>query len=240
MRPIIVSSLLMLLALAARAEEAPGLEIAPDGGFAPRGSAFRVAFHLAEMNPVPPPAQAAPRVLAGPGQLSPANEWSSAQGATARLELCLVKRQRILGEELLAAARVRFTNPSARPFTATLAVSLAPGGAVYALAFERHAFFIEGQPVLVADTPSRGAILADAPFAPRPLTPQDQAHVESVKGECRGEMLFDLTLAPGQTQTLGFICPLQSANGSDLGLDFYRTLSVEELFTEAAKQAAPR
>ena len=56
MRRIVVSGLLMLLALVARAEDGPGLEIAPDGGFAPRGGEFRVAFHLAEMNPIPHPA----------------------------------------------------------------------------------------------------------------------------------------------------------------------------------------
>ena len=52
-------------------------------------------------------------------------------------------------------------------------------------------------------------------------------------------MLYDLTFAPGQTQTLGFICPLPAAHESDAGLDFYRALSVEDLFAEAQKQCAP-
>ena len=156
------------------------------------------------------------------------------------LELCLVNHQRILGEELLAAVRLRLSNPSRQPCTMTLAVTLTPGGMIRALAFEKHAFFIEGRPVLIADTPSRGAILAESPFAPRPLSPQDRAHVESAKGECRGEMIFTLTLAPGQTQTLGFICPLHPADGNEEGLEFYRTLAVEELFAEAEKLRLPR
>ncbi|MEI9895473.1 MAG: hypothetical protein WDN28_16680 [Chthoniobacter sp.] len=144
------------------------------------------------------------------------------------------------GDAVLAVARLRVTNPTGQIFKTSLAVAIAPEGAIHALAFEKHAFFIEGRPVFIADTPSRGAILAESPFAARPLTPQDQAHVESAKGECRGEMLFDLVLAPGQTQFLGFICPLRLAKGSEFQPEFYRTLSFDKLFTEAEKQAAEK
>ncbi len=105
---------------------------------------------------------------------------------------------------------------------------------VRALAFERHAFFLEGAPVLVADAPSRGAILAESALAPRPLTPQDTAHVTSTLGQCRGEMLYDVALAPGQSQTFGWLCP----SGATVDLDFCRALVVEELFAEAARSAS--
>ena len=140
----------------------------------------------------------------------------------------------------LAAARLWVSNPTSRPFQTTLAVVIAPQIAIPALTFDRHSFRIEGRVVLVADTPSRGAILADSPFAPRPLAPQNQAHVESAKGECRGEMIFDLTLQPGQTQTLGFLCPVKLPDGKEPDLDFYRAFSVEELFAEAEKDKAGR
>ena len=161
-------------------------------------------------------------------------EWPGRDSAN--VDLCLVNHQAVLSQEVLAAARMRLTNTSAKPFTVTLAVMLAPEKAIHALAFEKQAFSIAGRNVLIADTPSRGAILADSPFAPRALTPQERAHVESVSGECRGEMIYDLTLAPGQTQTLGFICPLGFLDGSDPGPDFYRALAVDDLFTEAEKQ----
>ena len=166
--------------------------------------------------------------------------WSNEHGTFARLEICGVDHASGIDKERLVAARLHLTNPADQLFHTTLSVVLSPAGAIHALSFERHAFFVEGKPVLVADTPSRGAILAESPFAPRPLTPQDQAHVESTKGECRGEMMYDLALAPGQTQTLAFICPVRLPGGKEPDLDFYRGLSVDELFAQAAKEAAAR
>jgi hypothetical protein len=89
----------------------------------------------------------------------------------------------------------------------------------------------------VAVTPSRGAILADAAFAARPLSPEQQAHVESAEGQCRGEMVYDLTLNPGQTQTLGFLVPVHVPKGENPDLDFYRAIPVEEIFEQAKKEA---
>jgi hypothetical protein len=153
----------------------------------------------------------------------------------ARLDLCLVSRPLGLKEVTFLAARVRLTNATDRPLTTALALALVPAEReVRALAFERHAFFLEGQPVLVADTPSRGAILAESALAPRPLTPQDTAHVTSLVGQCRGEMLYDVALAPGQTQTLGWLCP----SGAAVDLEYCRALAIEELFAESAKAAS--
>ena len=41
----------------------------------------------------------------------------------------------------------------------------------------------------------------------------------------------------GQTLTLGFLSPLHLPKGEDPDLDFYRNLSVEDLFTQAEKEA---
>ena len=51
MRRFIASALLIGLAMTARALDAPELEVAPEGGFHPRGSDFRVTFHFADMQP---------------------------------------------------------------------------------------------------------------------------------------------------------------------------------------------
>jgi hypothetical protein len=166
--------------------------------------------------------------------------WFGAQGAKAQLEMCWLKRPIGLSECTLAVARLRLTNPSDQPFSTALSVRVAPQTEIHALAFDRQAFFIEGRPVLVADTPSRGAILADSPFAPRPLSPQEQAHVESAKGECRGEMVYDILLQPGQSQILDFIVPVHLPSGVEPDLDYYRALSVEELFEQAKKDAAAK
>ncbi|MHC4435331.1 MAG: hypothetical protein ACYTBS_26155, partial [Planctomycetota bacterium] len=84
----------------------------------------------------------------------------------------------------------------------------------------------------------------------------------SPSGDCSGAMSFDLTLSPGRSRTLGFICPVlpgrravghkwdgvsdwaqfdlaelnPSSGGSlqpDPGLDYYRGLDISELFAEA-------
>jgi hypothetical protein len=239
MRRLFVGCALVCFALVARAEE-PALELDPEGGFAPRGQEYSIAFHFAEMKTGDRGAHDVPASLNGATVLSPAKEWTGADGAKARLDVCLVLHHGFLSDEWLAAAKLHLDNPAPRPFSTTLAVTITPGNAIHALAFEKHAFLIEGRPVLIAETPSRGAILADSPFAARPLSPQDQAHVESAKGECRGEMIFDLTLAPGQSQTLGFVCPLEHGDRDAKGLDFYRSLSVDDLFAEAEKARSTR
>jgi hypothetical protein len=219
MRALAVAVWLLLCVGAVRGEEPLAVTELPEGGFAPRGAGFRVTFEFAGM------------------KRESKVEWSNGNGVSARLEICSVKCPMGLGEATLAVVRLRVVNASDRPFPANLAVEISPDGAIHALSMERHAFFIEGRPVLVADSPSRGAILADSPFAARPLTPQDRAHVESAKGECRGEMIYDLTLPAGQTQTLGFISPVQLPKGAAPDLDFYRALSVKDLFAQAAKEA---
>jgi hypothetical protein len=175
-------------------------------------------------------------VLTSPGIASPAAQWTGSKGADARLEVCCLKWPMGLNDITLGVARLRLTNSSDIPMHTTLWVRIVPRGDLHALSFEKHAFLSEGRLILISDTPSRGAILAESPFAPRPLSPQDLAHVESAKGECRGEMLFDLTLVPGQTQALGFIVPVRLPKGSEPSLDFYRELTIDQLFTEAQKQ----
>lgn len=223
MRGLVFGCYLFLCAVLARGEDAPGTWRQIAGGFAPSGASFEVVFEFSDLKLNP----------AAKGAIS---EWSGPKGVEARLEVCSVRWPMGLNDGTLAVAHLQLTNPTADALHTTLSVRIVPQGEIHALAFEKHAFLIEGRPILVSDTPSRGAILADSPFAPRPLIPQDRAHVESAKGECRGEMLFDLTLPPGKTQELGFISPGHLPAGSEPDLDFYRELSVDKLFAEARKQ----
>jgi hypothetical protein len=235
MRQFFIFGWMMVCALAASAQETGALMELPEGGFAPQGSGFRVTFRLANMKRV------SPRVTDPPlGKWQAGMEWSDGHGVRARLEICLVKRSVGLSTEdvTLVAARLLVANPTGHPWSTSLSVEIAPDNAIYALAVDRHAFFIEGRPVLVADSPSRGAILADAPFAVRPLTPQERAHVESAKGECRGEMIYDVALNAGQTLRLGFVSPVHVPKGEEPDLDYYRAFSVEDLFAQAERDAA--
>ncbi len=227
MRGLVLGCFLFLCAILTRAEDTPGSLQRIDGGFAPRGASFEVVFEFSDLK-------------LEQGKEGLASEWSGPNGVIAHLEVCCVKWPLGLSDGMLAGARLRLTNPTANPVHTTLSARIVPQGKILALAFERHAFLVEGRPILVSDTPSRGAILADSPFSSRPLIPQDRAHVESAKGECRGEMLFDLTLPPGQTQTLGFISPVQLPPASEPDLDFYRELSVDKLFAEAQKPEAEK
>jgi hypothetical protein len=235
MRSLILGCYLLLCAALARAEDAPGGLRLREGGFAPSGANFEVVFEFSNLKPASP-ATKTPATSAASAVALPAMEWSGPKGVGARLDVCSVQWPIGLGEGILAAAHLRLTNSTKAVLHTILSVRISPRGEIHALAFERHAFLIAGHPIFISDTPSRGAILGDSPFAPRPLTPEDRAHVESAKGECRGDMLFDLTLPPGQTQTLGFISPVQLPKGSEPDLDFYRALSVDQLFAEAQKQ----
>lgn len=211
------------------------LKIQPDGSFTPSSREFVVGIRFPDARVK---MDGSVRSLALPGRLNAAVEWETPQHVSAQLDLCQVRHAVGLTDVVLIAGRVRFSNLTKQPQTTTLAVAITPStGAnrpLPALAFERHAFFIEGRPALVSDTPSRGAILAESAFATRPLAPQDTAHVESTEGQCRGEMLFDVVLKPGESQTLGWIC---SGNGT-ITLDECRLLSVEDLFAQAEKETA--
>jgi len=235
MRGLLLGCLLLFCAALACAEESLGSLRLLSGGFAPEGASFRVEVEFSGLKATSRETKGLSS-LAVPASAVRVGGWADGNGATAWLEVSCVKWPIGLYDGSLAAAHLVVANASAVPVHATLSVRISPQGEIHALSFEKHAFLVDGRLILISDTPSRGAILAESPFASRPLSPQDQAHVESVRGECRGEMLYDLTLAPGQTQTLGLICPIRLPKGSEPDLDFYRALKLEELFDAAQKQ----
>ncbi len=197
-------------------------------------------------------ARAEVRVLCGDGRRAPAPlrrehgggvaEWPVDATCDARLEMLRTRRPAGRREIELLAVRVRLTNRSGQPRLVPLIVTIAPASAtapaLRSLAFERHAFSVEGEPVLVAQTPARGAILAESAFAPRPLAWRAEGFVQSAAGECRGELGFDLELAPGATRALAFLCPSPRADSppAEVTLDFLRGVDVDELFATAEKE----
>lgn len=166
-----------------------------------------------------------------------AGEAKVARECVARLVAKRVRTPLGVGELELLVVQLELCNSSAEPATLPLVLRLTPAAsALNSLAFERHAFFVAGQPILVADTPARGAILAESAFAERPLVPQEVVHVASASGECRGEMIYDLQFAPGQTQTLSFLAPnpVAAVPPTEVSLDFLRSLRVEGLLARPA------
>jgi hypothetical protein len=236
MRGLVVGCYLLFCAALVCAAEAPATLRLAAGGFAPDRANFEVALEFSDLK-LAPQVGKRPEGVTSPGIVTSVDEWTGPKGTRAHLDVCCMKWPMGLNDMALAAARLVLTNPGDSPMRTTLSVRIVPRGEIHALSFEKHAFLIEGRLILVSDTPSRGAILAESPFAPRPLSPQDSAHAESTKGECRGEMFFDLTLLPGQTQTLGFIVPVRLPEGAKPALDFYRELTVDQLFTEARRQS---
>src|SRR5262249_20206045 len=77
---LVIGTALMVLAVAARAEE-PMLVITPSGGFAFRGGDCGFGFHFAEMiGKAKGPPGSPPRLLEKVGKLAPAGEWISSRG----------------------------------------------------------------------------------------------------------------------------------------------------------------
>lgn len=221
--------------------------VEPGGSFSPGLGTFGVRLRTSEAVilgrgdvPMPEPRHG----LAGAGL----QVWWSEEGRGAtllRTEVCEVKRATPRGDCFIVAARARLTNTSDKDISTTLTVSISPegpaGGPIHSLAFAQHAFSIEGHPVLIAQSPSRGATLASGALEARPFVPQQDAAVQSAEGTCRGEMFFDVTVQAKGSVTLGFLCPVlpgrrASEGGAlqpDAGLDFYRGLNVDDIFAEA-------
>jgi len=244
--------------------------VEPDGSFSPGFGSFGVSFRLPETS-VPESAKVitSEHGLRGGGLLIPWCRIPGGAAITGTVEICAVKRTALLGDGCMVAARVLLENTSDATATTSLSVFVTPdgpaGAAIPALAFSRQAFFMQDHAVLVADTPSDGAILAASPFEARPLTPAQDGHVESANGECRGEMVYNIALPPHETKVLGFLCPVLPGRRAvghiwdgkspwaqlDLadpisgeggvwqfapGIEVCRALSVADLFTEAESE----
>jgi hypothetical protein len=208
--------------------------------------------------------------LRGNGHLIPWTQWQ-AGGAPVRTEVCEVKRASPTGDVFIVGARVRVTNPAQRPAKLALYVALRPLGAagwdVNRLGFKERGdvLSVEGLPALIAEEPPTGcgAVASDSigEWALQGGLPPER-EVVSAGGDASGAMRFELRLQPGESRTIGLICPVlpgrrvlghqwdgksawaqfdearpNPTTGGLLqpnpGLEYYRQLKVEALFAEA-------
>ncbi|MBE3071137.1 MAG: hypothetical protein IMZ66_12960, partial [Planctomycetes bacterium] len=209
--------------------------------------------------------------LAPGGYLIPWSEWKAGD-VTVRTEVCEVRRPSPAGEVFVVAARVRLTNTGAAERKVSLYAALRPLGAAggpvrqLAVAPEGDALLAGGRAALVAcEKPTAAGVAATDTVGEAAMAgamPPEQA-ATSDAGDCSGALRFDLALAPGETRTLGLVCPVlpgRRAAGHqwdgtsewaqfdlakpdppeggtlqpDPGLDYYRGLEADALFDEAA------
>ncbi|HUU93909.1 MAG TPA: hypothetical protein VM238_22170 [Phycisphaerae bacterium] len=204
------------------------------------------------------------------GHLIPWSRWTAA-GLAVKTEVCEVRRTSSAGDVFVVAARTHLTNPGTAERKVSLYVALRPlgaaGGPVKKLAVsnEGDALLADGRPALVAGAkPSGAGVLSTdtiGDLAMEGKTPTDTT-AASDAGDCSGALQFEVTVPPGETQTLGFICPVlpgrravghewdgvskwaqfdlakpNPAEGGvlqpDPGLNYYRALKADTLFQEA-------
>jgi len=210
------------------------------------------------------------RGLAESGYLIPWSEWS-AGNVTVKTEVCQVERASPAGIIQVVGTRAHLTNSGQEPTSVVFYVALRPVGAaggkvrVLAASSAGDTLLADGHPALVADTaPAAAGVTADDRIGEIASIGKTPANVKakSVAGNCSGALRFDAGLAPGETKTLGFLCPVLAGRRAvghdwdgesnwaqldlaepkpleggalqpDPGLDYYRGLDVATVFEEA-------
>jgi hypothetical protein len=245
-----------------------------EGSFSPGVGSYGVYFWIWDGTKLIAPTRddvACEHGLPPEGHLIPWSRWSAGD-VVVKTSACEVRRKSPAGEVFVVGAKAALANGGAAESRLSLIVSLRPlgpaGFAVRSMAADAagDALLVEGRPALVCDwkpdaigvmDEDRVGDLAKAGRVP------DGKTASSKTGDCSGAARFDLTLPPGKTATVGFICPVlpgrravghrwdgesrwaqldlnvpNPAEGGivqpDPGLAYYRGLRAETLFAEAA------
>ncbi|MHC4352821.1 MAG: hypothetical protein ACYS0H_08880, partial [Planctomycetota bacterium] len=208
--------------------------------------------------------------LTGGRYLIPRSKWSAGE-ITVSSEVCQVKRNSSDGEIHVVGSRVTLENTGDQKGDILLFVALRPLGPAgfdvkkLSVCPEGDALLVDDCVAIVADRqPSDSGVLATdtiGDYALRGEMPGPK-RAASASGDCSGSLRFDLTLSPGESKTLDFVCPVlpgrravghkwdgvskwaqfdlaelnPSSGGSlqpDPGLAYYRRLDVSKLFAEA-------
>ncbi len=213
----------------------------------------------------------ASRSLPRDGTLAPASTWD-ANGISVRSEVCQVALDTGGGVTHVAGVRVSLKNATGErrkfAFYAALRSVGAAGWPVWQMAAEGgNALLVEGRTALVGHTaPSRFGVLPDdsiVEVAKEGRTPHFPTAV-SKEGHASGALVYDLTLGPGESVKLGFVCPvlagrrvvghewdgvsewaqydlapLSPSDGvdpqKDFGLQYYQSLNPEDLFARSSR-----
>ncbi len=208
--------------------------------------------------------------LAEGGYLIPWAKWT-AGNVEVRSEVCHVLQDSPQGQVHVVGARVTVRNTASQAQAVLLYAALRPLGPA---GFDVHdlrvdeagdALLVEGKAALVAkQNPSLAGVVATdtiGQFALRGALPESRS-ATSGSGDCSGALRFDVTLAPGESKTFEFVCPVLPGRRAvrhqwdgvsewaqfdlarpnpetggvlqpDPGLAYYRQLNVDKLFVEA-------
>ncbi|MDP2898986.1 MAG: hypothetical protein Q8Q12_20805 [bacterium] len=154
--------------------------------------------------------------LAEGGLLIPWSRWL-AEDITVRTEVCHVVRESPAGRVHVVGARAFLTNTSDQRRQVLLYVALRPLGPAgwnvkeLSVTPEADGLLVDGHPALVAEErPTAAGVLgtdAIRDFALRGEMPEGKS-ATSEKGDCSGALCSDLVLSPGETSSVGVICPV--------------------------------
>lgn len=208
--------------------------------------------------------------LRGVGYLIPWTAWRAGE-VSVGTEVCEVRRASPAGGVFVVGARAHLTNLSDRNRKVLFYVALRPlgpaGWAVENLSVSEDgdALLVDGRAAIVSnEKPSEVRVVETdtiGSFAVSGKMPSARI-ASSNTADCSGAFRFDLTIAPGKTRTLGFVCPVlpgrravrhhwdgkstwaqldearpnptdSGALQPDPGLRYYRKLKADSLFDEA-------
>jgi hypothetical protein len=204
------------------------------------------------------------------GYLIPWTQWQAGPFGV-RTSVCQVRRSSPAGDVHVVGARVELTNPTAEDRQVLLYTVLRPlGPAGFAVNSMEvgggDAILVDGRTAIVAN--DRPAALGVHETHDMPIVHAQkgqepvQRRAKSDTGDCSGDLLHKLSIAPGKTVTLGFVCPVlpgrravghqwdgtspwaqldlnnpNAPEGGELqpdpGLDYYRAIKADGLFAEA-------
>jgi hypothetical protein len=208
--------------------------------------------------------------LAEGGYLIPWSKWHAGD-VEVRTELCQVLRDSPAGQVHVVGVRVTLRHVSGGLRSVWLYAALRPLGPAgfdvrrMDVSDTGDALLVDGRAALVAREPPSGAGVVETDgvgsSALRGTLPEGRS-AASGEGNCSGALRFDLTLGPGESRVLEFVCPVlpgrravrhqwdgvsewaqldlarpnADAGGvlqPDPGLPYYRGLDVDKLFAEA-------
>jgi hypothetical protein len=204
------------------------------------------------------------------GYLIPWTSWNAGNLAV-KTEVCEVRRESPQGRVFVVGARVRVTNQGTKGANAWIYAAIRPvgpaGWPVRELKVSEggDALLVDGRAALVPDEkPEAAGVSANddiGQFALAGETPPDKV-TTSETGDCSGALRFKPAIAPGETTTFGFVCPVLPGRRAvghrwdgtstwaqldeakpnprqggvlqpDPGLEYYRKLNADALFEEA-------
>jgi hypothetical protein len=249
--------------------------VEPEGNFSPGVGSYGVYFWATDpaSGKLVAPTMDGVKVeygLAPGGALIPWSKWS-AGAIQVKTEVCHTLQGTAKGEMHVVAARAHLTNTGAGEARFTFYAAVRPTGPagfpIRRASNTRDAIFVDFRPALIAFVEPTASLVTVGEGADVLTSTREEAGdraANSPDGNCAGALRYALTLKPGETVILPFVCPVHPGrrvlphqwdnkspwaqfdlapynpkDGGDLQPapepDFYRELKVDDLFTQAAE-----